>query len=328
MSKKYTTYIGHTDGRTKKYDTYYMPYFAINGYEFRIKKDTESKSELNIVKTKMYVPTTSWGYNQIDFVNFTGEEIDLEIYSRVTEKYTGDKVQPETGALQGFYSNNPTPHATLKYWAQCGVVCTVLTNLQAYESGDYIITDFSQSSPEFDTVTTKLTLSQYEDTSDIQQTFWRTSDTAGKSTTASELGEQSSGSGVTVTDDSGNSQVLSASAQEIMSLGDHHQTCKCTEDTPLEECTSTVDQEVRVIQKYLQQFGYFPTYTKSNGLLEVSGKYCWYTTQGVANLQEANNLPATGEFNSGVRDVLLKLIGVNDSSLVSTNTVVTKTNTG
>lgn len=290
-----SNYKGFMGGESTRTYTWELPYFNINGYDFNIEKDAESKSELNIVKTQMYVSTSNWGYNDIQFVNFTGEEIELEIYSRVTDTYTGNAVQPEGGGNDSFYSSDRTPHAVLKYWAQTGCTCVVDTNLQAYESGDYIITEFSQSSPEHDFIVTELTLTQYEEPGEISQTYWRSID----SDSITEY----------------NTQSMSASALEVSNLGDHSQTCKCTADTPSYECTASVESEVATIQTYLRRFGYFPLYTRSMGLLECSGKYCYYTALAVSRLQEDYNISVTGEFNSEVRSVLLELLGAEEKTV-------------
>ncbi|RAP49735.1 MAG: hypothetical protein BZ138_07250, partial [Methanosphaera sp. rholeuAM270] len=145
------------------------PYFYINGHPFEISTGAESKSEINIVKNKMYVHGKAWGYTDMQWTNFSGETLTIEVYSRTYERYKGDKVQPDQGGLPDneIYPEDEkgiklTPHGALKYWAQTFVTCKILTNLDAFESGDYKIDEFSQTNPDADFIVTKLTLMQYE----------------------------------------------------------------------------------------------------------------------------------------------------------------------
>ena len=262
------------------------PEFKINGYDFRVDTDIESESEINLVKTKMYVPNKAWGYNDIQWTNFTGESIELTIYSRITDKYTGEEAQPKdvNMGIKDFYKKTRTPHAVLKYWAQNFVKCELKTDLQAYENGTYVIESFKQSNPTYDFVVTDLTLIQYEEPSEINQSYYSPAPY--------------------IVDTS----LLAAGVDEIQQLELHSQSCDCNEFTPAMQCTSPIQDDVKVIQKYLQDWGYFPTYTKQTGTIKPSGRYCYTTTIAIMKFQKAYGIPVSGDFTEETRRVFLKKI--------------------
>ena len=232
----------------------------------------------------MYVPGKNWGYTDIQWTNFSGETTDLETYSRNTDKYLGEPVHPDNGGIVDFYNTTRTPHAVLKYWAQNFVRCVVKTNLQAFESGTYVIDTFNQSNPHSDFVITQFTLIQYEKPGEIEQTYWQTIEEEDNRSTAS----------------------LTAQSKEVESLGNHIQNCKCTATTPQEECTATYNVEVEIIQKYLQQWGYFPSYVYGIGDVELNGKFCYHTTQALRFFQEDCGLEVTGDFNDLTKSYFIK----------------------
>jgi len=260
------------------------PYFYINGHDFPINMSADSESTINLIKNKMYVAGKNWGYTDIQWTNFTGEEITLETYSRNTDVYQGEPAQPNNGGIYDFYNESRTPHAVLKYWAQNFVQCIVKTNLEAFENGTYVIDTFKQSNPSDDFVTTQFTLIQYEKPGEIEQTYWKPEDIDVLRSTAQ----------------------LSAQSQEVSNLTNHTQNCSCTEITPKEKCTATFNVEVEIIQKYLQQWGYFPSYVYGKGNIEVNGKFCYYTTQALRNFQEDCGIDVTGEFNDLTKSYFIK----------------------
>lgn len=262
------------------------PYFYINGHEFNVSTKAESKSEINIVKNKMYVPGKNWGYTDMQWTNFSGESLSLEIYSRINDKYTGKHVQPDNGGISDFYTQNETgltPHAVLKYWAQMFVTCHVETNLHAFESGDYKIDEFSQTQPDTYFVITKLTLLQYEDNREKEQTYNQTAQLNTKDTSR-----------------------LNAQSSQISGFSNHTQDCVCTSKTDASECIASPNEEVGVIQLYLQQWGYFPSYSYGIGNIEVNGKYCYHTTQAIKKFQEDRGIETTGNFDEVTKSHFVK----------------------
>lgn len=261
------------------------PYFYINGYNFRVGTNAQSKSEINLVKNKMYVPGSNWGYTDIQWTNFTGEELTIEVYSRVTDVYYGEHSQPANGGNLDFYNVTRTPHAVLKYWAQTFVICHVETNLHAFESADYVIDEFSQTNPDADFVVTKLTLLQYEKPGDIEQTFHQELGVVNKDTS-----------------------YINAQTSEVRELSFHGQQCYCTDITDASECTASYNEEVELIQKLLQQWGYFPTYSYGIGNIEPNGKFCWYTTQALRKFQEDRGIEVTGNFDEITRGQFMRIL--------------------
>lgn len=265
------------------------PYFYINGHLFHVRTDSESESEIQLNKTKMYVPSTNYGYTDIQWNNFTGETIDLTIYSTTDEVYSGDHVQPPDGTgAKDFYKTPRTPHAVLKYWAQFGIVCTVKTNIQAHESGNYLIDDgITQSSPQPNFIITKLKLIQYEKPEEMIQTYWKPNQTATNNKNTSQL---------------------SASYMEIKEVTTPlKQTCLCKKSTDASNCTASSIDGVQIIQKYLQKWGYLPWAIGSYNI-SVNGKFCYNTTQALKNFQEKNKLTVTGTFNLETKEAFLKKI--------------------
>ncbi|WP_455644826.1 peptidoglycan-binding domain-containing protein [Methanosphaera sp.] len=269
------------------------PYFYINGYKFRIGVEAKSTSDLNIKENKMYVAKESWGYTDLQWSNFVGEELPIEIYSRVTEIYSGDTAQPDWGGISTFYNTPRTPHAVLKYWAQIGCPCNVVTNLEAYESGQYLITSFSQENQTYDVIKTELTLKQYEKPESVVQTYWKPVDLK------------------TITVNSKSNQELSGTAKEIQEISDCSQTCSCTENTSPSLCNAPASENVKVVQKYLRNFGYFPIFTREHGRLDITGRYCYTTTQAIMALQQDYGLTINGRVNKQVKEVFMKLAGVH-----------------
>lgn len=257
------------------------PHFYINGYNFNVSVNAEAESELNIVKNKMYVAGKRWGYTDMQWTNFTGEKITCEIYSRATDEYTGDMKQPDNGGIDNFFNTKRTPHAVLKYWAQTFTKCYIQTNIQSFESGLYIIDSISQSSPHHNFIVTKLTFQQYERTNDVSQTYWTPANLK-------------------------NSTKISAQYRTIERMVFHKQGCKCTDETPGEECSATSDKEVKQIQTFLQQWGYFPSYSGTTGKITANGKFCWYTTQALRKFQQARGIEVTGNFDQMTKANFMK----------------------
>ena len=265
------------------------PYFYINGHDFRVGINAESTSSINLIKNKMFVAGKNYGYTDIQWTNFSGEELDVEIYSRVTDIYQGDHAQPDNGGLYEFYDTPRTPHGVLKYWGQNFVPCIIKTNLHAFESGTYVIDELRQSNPHSDFVTSKIKFIQYEKPTEIVQTYWKSDGIANNPSTHN----------------------LTAQSREVSRLGQHTQSCNCTDTTPTEECTATYNTEVEIIQKYLQQWGYFPSYTYSLGSIMVNGKFCYHTTQALRYFQEDRGIEVTGDFNDITRSHFMrKLEGI------------------
>lgn len=248
------------------------PHFFINGYNFKVSTDAEAKSELNLVKNKMYVAGKQWGYTDIQWTNFTGETIDVDIYSRATDIYTGEKAQPNNGGISDFYNVDRTPHAVLKYWAQTFVPCKIVTNIQAFESATYVIDEISQKSPHHNFIVTKVSFIQYEKYGEIEQTYWEPA--ALKETIN-----------------------INAQTYAIRDMSEHTQYCFCTKDTPSDECTASYNPEVEYIQELLQQWGFFPSYVRSVGKIQVNGRYCYYTTLALQKFQESRGIEVTGDFD-------------------------------
>lgn len=263
------------------------PYFIINGHDFKLNLDAESTSELNLVKTKMYSPESMWGYNDIQFTNFTGETIDGIIYSRTTDVYTGDEAQPtvEARAITDFYKTKRTPHGVLKYWAQNFVPCEIVTDLQAFNNGTYVIEEIHQKNLEMDFVQTTLTFAMYEKPSEMNQVYWSAVEYHDVQTIE-----------------------LSSTAQTVMELGWYTQTCQCEATTPAELCTASEDPDVKFIQKLLQGWGYFPTYTREAGKITPNGKYCYHTTQAISKFQQAMGIPVSGDFSETTKSRFLKKV--------------------
>lgn len=266
------------------------PYFYINGHLFNVSVDSEATSEIKLVKTRMFVSKKSWGYNDIQWTNFTGETLDLTIYSReYDDVYTGEETQPDWGGITDFYKTKRTPHAVLKYWAQNFVPCVVKTNIQSFESGTYVIDEFGQSNPSNYFVETKLKLVQYEKPEEVTQTYWKSEET--KTSTKN-------------TDTS----KLTASTKEITSLGQHSQKCTCTSTTKSTDCKATVEDDVKIIQKYLKEWGYFLLYSRLVGNVPITGKYCYYTTQAIKQFQLDRGLTITGNFDIETKNEFLKKV--------------------
>lgn len=259
------------------------PYFYINGHNFRVGTNAESKSEINIVKNKMYVPGKSWGYTDMQWTNFSGETLTIEVYSRTWEEYKGDPVQPDNGGIPNFYNRKVTPHAVLKYWAQNFTTCHVETNLQAFEPGDYKIDEFSQSNPDSDFIVTKLTLVQYEKPNEIEQTYNQA-----------------------VVNNAGDTSSLNALTEEVREMANHTQTCGCTSTTDASKCTAVPNIEVLAIQNHLQQWGYFPSYSYGVGNITPNGKFCYYTTQALKKFQEDRGIEVTGNFDEVTKSHFMK----------------------
>ena len=259
------------------------PYFYINGHNFHVDVNSRSKTKLNITKTEMYVPKNKWGYTDVSWNNFLGEDLDLTIYSRTNETYRGDRAQPNDGSgIWDFYNTPRTPHAVLKYWAQNGVECIVNTNIQSHENGAYIIDDgMTQTNPTDNFVITDLTLVLNEKPSEVNQTYYQT-DTAGINNNSFTGG-------------------LSALAYQVSPLKEHGQECLCTRNTPQSQCTAPQNEEVQVIQSFLQRWGYIPR--EQNGIpVAVSGRFCWNTKAALQLYQQHNGLAITGKFNKQTRD--------------------------
>ena len=263
-------------------------YFYINGYKFNVLNDSKSDSDIDISKTKMFVSNKSYGYTDIQWNNFTGENIDLTIVSRTTEVYTGDHVQPDEGGITTFYNYSRTPAAVLKYWAQNFVPFNVVTNIQAHESSRYTVDEggFSQENPTPTVTLTHLKLIQYEKPYEMEQTYFQNE---------------------TITKTS--SVTLSAVAQEIEKVGELKQTCHCTVNTPSDKCTASNNEEVELIQKYLQLWGYFPFYLRKTGIITTNGKFCYYTTQALKKFQEDNKLTVNGVFTAETKAQFIKKLG-------------------
>lgn len=267
-------------------------YFYINGHPFKISKDAESESELNIHETKMFVSKESWGYTYLQWANFTGQNLTLKIFNNINESYKGEAVQPDDGSgINDFYNTSRTPNAVLKYWAEKFVPCKVVTNLQSLEDGNYRIKSFKQTNPTYALVETDITLILDEQGDIASQTFWKPVD----------LTDPTS-------DNNGSTTLITALSKQIMALGDYHQECKCTATTPSSECTAPVYDQVKTIQSVLRQFGYYPLYG-AIGQLNITGKYCYYTTQAVKSVQQDYNLPVTGNFDTTMKSALIKLLG-------------------
>lgn len=262
-------------------------YFYINGYLFNVLNDSKSDSDIEISKTKMFVSNKSYGYTDIQWNNFTGENIDLTILSRTTDVYTGEHAQPAEGGIPDFYNYSHTPAGVLKYWAQNFVPWNIVTNIQAHESAAYVVDQdgFSQENPTPTETLTHVKLIQYEKPYEMEQTYFQ-NETA---TT--------------------NSVELSAAAQEVGVLGELKQTCHCNINTPSDKCTASVNEQVELIQKYLQQWGYFPFYLRKTGVITTNGKFCYYTTQALKKFQEDNKLTVNGVFNKETREKFIKKLG-------------------
>ena len=262
-------------------------YFKINGYNFRLSTDSSSESELNLVINRMFLPDKLWGYNDIQWTNFTGENMNLTIYSRIYDVYTGEEAQPEleSVAIKDFYKTPRTPHAVLKYWSQNFVPCEVSTDLESFEGGRYIIESIKQTNLTYDFIQTDLTLKQYEKPQEQIQTYWRPQDYVLPDTS-----------------------YMTAKAEEIQRLTFHTQTCDCKETTPADECTTVSNSEVRLIQTWLQKWGFFPAYTRLTGSINVNGKYCYHTTQAIKKFQETMGIPITGDFTDETKSKFLKKV--------------------
>ena len=92
-------------------------------------------------------------------------------------------------------------------------------------------------------------------------------------------------------------------------IGEYEQRCSCNATSKYEDCTSSVYDDVMIIQRYLQQWGYFPFYLRNAGVVTVTGRYCYYTTLAVQKFQEDNKLTVTGKFNKETRDCFIKKLG-------------------
>ena len=291
----YVDYTNKNRTNSFQHDNYYYspekPSFVINGYEFSLSKDATSESELNIVETPMYTPRSMWGYKDIKFNNFTGEVFDCVIFSRTTDIYTGEHAQPEEEELgiSDFYDSPRTPHAVLKYWSQNFVPCVVVTNLQAYNDGTYVIKELKQKNLEMDFVESTLTLIYYYKYKEQHnQVYWKPW-SAGQFNNAKTL-------------------EMSTLAQEVLDLDFHSQMCGCTENTPYTECQSTSNPEVELIQRLLQNWGYFPTYSRITGKIVPNGVYCYQTTQAIMRFQEDEGIPVSGDFTEETRSRFLKRV--------------------
>ena len=126
---------------------------------------------------------------------------------------------------------------------------------------------------------------QYEKPGQIDQTYWSNQQIGWKSTTE-----------------------LSAQWKEVNALGNHAQDCSCDQNTPSEKCTARVDKEVEVIQKYLQQWGYFPSYTDGEKI-SVNGRFCYNTTQALRRFQEHRGIEITGNFNDLTKEHFKRILG-------------------
>lgn len=274
------------DNSYDKYGLDNRPYFKINGHNFNVSTNASSKSEINLVKNKMYVPGKSWGYTDIQWTNFTGATITCEIYSRVTDKYLGKHAQPDQGGIEDFYTRSNgeiTPHGVLKYWAETFVTCEIDTNLHVFESGKYKIDELSQSQPDTYFVVSKVTFIQYEQPDEIEQTY---------NTTAAINTE--------------NTSHMNAQAAELADMSLHYQSCKCNSHTDSSQCTASPSSAVKTIQDYLQQWGYFPSYVYGLGSIQPNGKFCYHTTQALKKFQEATGIETTGKFDEETKKQFLK----------------------
>lgn len=276
------------------YNYYYKadkPSFVINGYEFHLAKNATAEGELNIVENNIYTPNSMYGYKDVQFNNFTGEVFDCVIYSRTTEVYTGEHAQPEKEnmGIADFYNTDRTPHAVLKYWADNFVPCKLVTNLQAYNNGTYIIKSIKQENLELDFVQTTLTMIYYYKVREnYTQVYWSPW-SAGQFNNARTIN-------------------LSATAQRVMELGYYSQMCGCTSDTPHTECESVGDPEVAFIQQLLQDWGYFPRYTDKTKTITPNGVYCFQTTQAIKKFQEKEGIPVSGNFTEETKHKFLKKV--------------------
>lgn len=266
-------------------------FFKINGYNFNVSVDSSVDNEINLVKNRMFVPRNMWGYNDIQWTNFSGEDMTLTIFSRIYETYTGEKTQPEEEnmGISDFYDEARTPHAVLKYWSQNFVPCVVVTDLQSFNNGTYVIDSLKQSNPTYDMVQSDLTLVTYENPEERKVVYF-----APLEKPSSPYDEDTS--------------FFSALALEVMNLGYHTQTCACTNITPADDCIATVESEVETIQKLLQKWGYFPNYTRTTGSIKPNGRFCYHTTQALKKFQEDEGIPVSGDFSDETRSRFLKRI--------------------
>ena len=284
-------------------------YFIMNGHPFNVDLEMESTSTLNIKKTPMYVSSKDWGYNYIQWLSFSGEELKVTVYSKNTESYTGNPVYKGDNRKTNFYDKPKTPHAVLKFWAQNFITVTVESKLQSVENGDYKITDFSQRNMTQDLVRSDFTLTEYnqEDT-DITRSYY-----------APEQPGRNDASDTTGT------------ALELEKIGEHKQTCTCTPGAVTGVCTAPYEEEVVSIQKLLRRVGYYPHYSSVNNMFQsMDGKYCYYTKKAVEDYQKANGLSVTGVFNKAVKDKLKKELcsdDADDDKKTTTSTSSTTTNT-
>lgn len=265
------------------------PYFYMNGHNFKIDTDAETESDINLVENRMFVPAEYWGYTDIQWTNFAGEKLPIKVYSRNDTVYRGEAVPPvgtskTDSNVKKMYSNNPSEFAILKYWAQTFVPITLVTNIPAFENGTYVIRSFKQSAPEYNFIVTAMELIQYEKPDETVQTYWRA---WGNSTKT-------------------DSSKLTAAAKELEKINcPVKQSCVCDENTDYKKCKASVSDSVKLIQRYLQRWGYFLVYSRQTGRVPVTGKFCWYTTQAISNFQRDNGLTIDGVFNTETRKAFI-----------------------
>ena len=286
-------------------------YFKMNGQVYHVTNDIKSKSQLNIAQTPMYVSKSKWGYNYLQWLNFSGEEITLTVLCKSDDLYNGNKVYPDTkdssdtsnSDNDDIYNKNPTTYAMLKYWAQMFVTVTVETNLQAIEDGEYKITEFSQShlspsggrtNPSNGLVSggiiqSEITLVHFE--KEMHQQYY-------------------SAGTISAYSDSQDTSDLTLASAELGSLGTYSQQCKCNstncKKSQLERgCTATVSDDVKIIQKYLARAGYIEWQYWGK---TPTGMFCYHTTTDVKAFQKSYGLPVNGVFNKATRDALLKTV--------------------
>ena len=289
------TYLNINRPNNFQHDNYYYkpqkPSFVINGYEFHLAKNATAEGELNIVETNIYTPATMYGYKDVQFTNFTGEVLECVIYSRTTEVYTGEHAQPEKESygIADFYNTERTPHAVLKYWADNFVPCKIVTNLQAFNNGTYIIKSIKQENLDMDFIQTSLTfIYYYKLKENYTQVYW------------SPWSKGQFNNARTIE--------LSATAQRVIELGYYSQTCGCTDKTPYTQCPGSSNPEVTFIQKLLQDWGYFPKYTDMTKIIVPNGVYCYQTTQAIKRFQEHEGIPVTGDFTEETKSKFLKKV--------------------
>lgn len=280
--------------------------FLMNGHPFHVDTNISSKSELNISKTPMYVPKKGWGYNYLQWNSFSGEEIDVVVYNHTWEKYTGTKALPDSDKFtteQVYDDWNLSVHGSLKYWAQNFVTVNVQTTLEAIEPGKYKITEFEQKQVTFDVIETTMTLTQYEQ-EDMAQTYWKVTTTGNTN--------------------KGDTSSDNATAKQVMALHSHAKTCTCDKNSDPDKCTSSPNDEVKTIQKYLRRLGYYPSYNSIvHKPLTFSGRFCYWTQEAIREFQKANKITVSGAFDETTKKKMKDLLCPDDSESKKKTTTTT-----